>query len=75
MKVETLSLRTASRSQARSQRGQSPLPIPKVAQTIFRLIKLLVCKPKKCVSAIQRNCLKNFSRTWSKQYGLPIARD
>jgi len=35
-------------------------------------------KPKKCVSSDQRNCLKKyststFSRTWSKQYGLPIA--
>ena len=30
-------------------------PIPKVAPKIFRLIKLLVCKPKKYFSANQRN--------------------
>jgi len=33
-------------------------PVPKVALTIFRLIKLLMCKPKKNVSANQRNYLK-----------------
>jgi len=35
-------------------------PIPKLALIIFRLIKLLMCKPKVCVSANQRNCLKNI---------------
>jgi len=30
-------------------------PIPKLALAIFGLIKLLMCKPKKCVSANQRN--------------------
>jgi len=35
-------------------------PIPKVALTIFRLIKLLMCKPKKYVSANQRNYLKKL---------------
>jgi len=51
-------------SQARSQGGAigaiAP-PIPKVALAIFGLIKLLMCKPKKCVSANQRNCQKNYS--------------
>ena len=37
-----------------------------------------MCKPRKYVSADQQKCLKKyststFSRTWSKQYGLPIA--
>jgi len=35
--------------------------ILKVAPKIFRLIKLLVCKPKKYLSANQRNCLRNLS--------------
>ena len=35
-------------------------PIPKIALTILRLIKLLMCKPNKCVSANQRSCLKNI---------------
>ena len=69
--------------QARSQGGNGgncPPPIPKVALTIFWVINLLMCKPKKCVSANQPNCLKNlfyfnFSRTWSEQYGLPIVHD
>jgi len=38
----------------------APPPIPKVAIAIFRLIKLLMCRPKKCVSANQRNCLKKL---------------
>jgi len=41
-----------------TQEGNCPPPIPKVAPAIFRLIKLLMCKPKKCVSTNQRNCLK-----------------
>jgi len=58
----------------------APPPNPKVALTIFRLIKLLMCKLRNGGSANQRNCLKNyststFSRTWSKQYGLPIIHD
>jgi len=66
--------------QARSQGGNggnSP-PIPKVALTVFRLIKLLMCKPKKYVSANQWNWLKTYSTsgfiwTWSKQCDSPIA--
>jgi len=34
--------------------------IPKVALTIFKLIKRLMFKPKKYVSANQRNCLKTI---------------
>jgi len=45
--------------QVRNQGGNCP-PIPKVALTIFRLIKLLMCKSNKCVSANQRNCLKIY---------------
>jgi len=42
----------------------APTPsIQEVAVTIFTLTKLLMCKPKKCVSAIQRKCLKFLSRT------------
>ena len=37
-----------------------PHLIPKVAPTIFRSIKRLMCKPKKWVSANQRNCLKKL---------------
>jgi len=43
-------------SQARRQgeaMGAIAPPIPKVALAIFRLIKLLMHKPKKCVSANQ----------------------
>ena len=36
----------------------APPLIPKVALTIFRLIKLLMCKLRNGVSANQRNCLK-----------------
>jgi len=42
------------------QWGNCPPPIPKVALTIFKLIKLLMCKSKKCVSANQRKCLKKL---------------
>jgi len=38
----------------------APPPIPKVALAIFMLIKLLMCKPKKCVGANQRNCQKKI---------------
>ena len=50
--------------QARSQRdrwGQLPSQIPKVAPKIFRLKKLLMCKPKKYFSANQQNCFRNLS--------------
>ena len=43
-----------------AMRAIPPNPIPKVALTIFRLIKLLMCKPRKCISANQRNCLKKL---------------
>jgi len=45
--------------------GQLPPPIPKVALTIFRLIKLLMCKPKKYVSANQRSSTKAGKKTIS----------
>jgi len=38
--------------------GAIATPILKVAPKIFRLIKLLMCKPKKYFSANKRNCLK-----------------
>ena len=62
------------------QWGKLPPTIPNVALAIFRIITLLMCKPKKCVSAYQRNCQKHyftstFSRTWWKQYGLSIPHD
>jgi len=41
----------------RVARGGNCSPIPKVALTIFKLIKLLMCKPKRCVSANQRKPL------------------
>jgi len=68
-------------SQARSQgdNGGNSSPIPKVAPKIFRIIKLLMCKPKKYFSTNQQNCgtcpTSTFGRTWSKQYGSPIAHD
>jgi len=43
-------------NQPRSRGAIAPT-IPKVALTIFKLIKFLMCKSKKCVSANQRNCL------------------
>jgi len=51
---------TLTQSQARSQGATGAIdpPFPKVALTIFGLIKLFMCKPKKCDSANQRNCLK-----------------
>jgi len=47
---------------------------------IFLVNQAFYMKPKKCVSANQRNCMKTcststFSRTSSKQYGLPIAHN
>jgi len=39
----------------------APPPIPNVAQNIFRLIKLLMCKPKKYFRANQRNCLRSLT--------------
>jgi len=33
-------------------------PIPKVEPKVFRLVKLLMCKPKKYFSANQQNCFK-----------------
>jgi len=45
--------------QARSQGGNSP-PIPNVAPKIFRIIKVLMRKPKKYFSANQRHCLRNL---------------
>jgi len=36
--------------------GEIAPPIPEVALAIFRLIKLLMRKLKKCVSANQQNC-------------------
>jgi len=55
----------ASVRQARSHGvgAITPPPIPKAALAIFRLIKLLMCEPKKCVSANQPNCLKNLVET------------
>ena len=41
--------------------GQLPTTIPKVARTFFRLIKLLMCKPKKYFGTNQRSCLRNIS--------------
>jgi len=35
-------------------------PNAKAALIIFRFIKVLMFKPKKCVSANQRKCLKNL---------------
>jgi len=65
--------------QARSQEGEMPPPIPKVAPKNFRIIKLLMCKPNKYFIANQQNCgacpTSTFSWTWSKQYGSPIAHD
>jgi len=49
-----------ARRVARGGNGGNRTPIPKVALKMFRMIKLLMCKPKKCVSANQRNCLKNL---------------
>jgi len=56
------------RGVARGGMGAIAPPIPKVALAIFRLIKVLMCKPKKCVSTNQRNCLKKlfYFNFWSK---------
>jgi len=37
-----------------------PPPIPNVAPKIFRVIKVLIRKPKKYFSANQRHCLRNL---------------
>ena len=49
-----------ARRVTRGHYGGNFPPIPKVTLTSFRLIMLLMCKPKECLSANQRNCLKNL---------------
>ena len=44
----------------RIARGGNAPPIPNVAPKIFRVIKVLIRKPKKYFSANQRHCLRNL---------------
>ena len=54
------SIRAQARGQGGAMEAIAPPPIPKVAPKIFRVIKLLMCKPRKHFNASQRNCLRHL---------------